>query len=310
MIEISALSAPVVQILFSGPSADYVIGDVLEDFFDRTMGEYAKRLFGPHGMRAGLVVGVFDSAAAYDQVSDFTYLFCLNMLRGENLPQSKPFGGFCVLQGIDERQGCLAFLEVVSDRFSEFFSLAGKVQSIVNELEGYAQVVAVSLEGHLLGQATATEDGACPARRADEHGGFFRNYFEIFVLAYFKIIGIYELENFAFGHPGRGFEQQLQDSDVPVSDRYLYGPRIEKIPNEHNGRIAPDRVCRGLASPQFGMVNNVVVQQGCRMHEFEYDGKPDVIVSLISAKPGGQDHQQGPQPFASAAHYIASHNRD
>jgi hypothetical protein len=63
----------------SGPSADYIIGDVLEDFFDRTMGENPKRLFGPYGMRTGLIVGVFDSTAAHYQVSDFTYLFCVNM---------------------------------------------------------------------------------------------------------------------------------------------------------------------------------------------------------------------------------------
>src|SRR5271157_3585018 len=64
----------------SGPAADHIIGDVLEDFFCLTFGEYPKRLFGPHGMGARAVIRVFDSAGTHHDVSDFTYVFFGNFL--------------------------------------------------------------------------------------------------------------------------------------------------------------------------------------------------------------------------------------
>jgi hypothetical protein len=58
------------------------------------------------------------------------------------------------------------------------------------------------------------------------------------------------------------------------------------------------------------MVNNVVMQQGCRVHEFEYNGKLGVILAFVPAQPGTQDHEQGPQPLAAAARYVAPDNRN
>jgi hypothetical protein len=65
-----------------------------------------------------------------------------------------------------------------------------------------------------------------------------------------------------------------------------------------------------MAAPKFGMVDNVVVKQGCRVQEFEYGGKRDVVAFAISAKPGGQNHEKRPQSLAPAIHYIASHPRN
>jgi hypothetical protein len=65
-----------------------------------------------------------------------------------------------------------------------------------------------------------------------------------------------------------------------------------------------------LASPEFAMVDNIVVKQGCRMQKLKYHGQRDVVALLISAKSGGQNHEEGAQPLAATIHYIAAHPRN
>ena len=66
--------------VFLCSSADYIIGNVFEDFFDRALRECPKRLFGPGAMHTGLVVGVIDPAVAHHEFADLSDFFFRNVL--------------------------------------------------------------------------------------------------------------------------------------------------------------------------------------------------------------------------------------
>jgi hypothetical protein len=79
-----------------------------------------------------------------------------------------------------------------------------------------------------------------------------------------------------------------------------HGFRIEVIAHEDTDLISPDFPGRSAAAPEFGIVHDIVVQQGGRMDELNKAAELMVVAAAVSAETGTQEEKKRPDPFAAA----------
>ena len=112
---------------------------------------------------------------------------------------------------------------------------------------------------------------------------------------------VQQLQYFAFGDQVGGVGENAHHAHVVGLDHHLERTRIQEIADQHAGGIAPQRI-RGLASAaQVRFVDDVVVQQGRGVDEFDHGGEQDMFASAIAGRLRRQQYQHRPQAFAAAA---------
>ena len=73
----------------------------------------------------------------------------------------------------------------------------------------------------------------------------------------------------------------------------------QKVADQHAGLIAPQHARRDLAAAHVAFVDDIVVEQRRRMHEFDAGGEFDMAVALVAAHAGGREHQHRAQSLAA-----------
>ena len=88
-------------------------------------------------------------------------------------------------------------------------------------------------------------------------------------------------------------------------DHHLKGAGIQEIPDQDAGGVAEHLVGGLAAAAQRGAVDHVIVQQGGGVDELDDRRRLDVLLALVAAGAGGEQHQQGPQPLAAGVNDVA-----
>jgi hypothetical protein len=73
----------------------------------------------------------------------------------------------------------------------------------------------------------------------------------------------------------------------------------EEVANQNAGLVAPQHPRRNLAAPHAGFIDDVVMQQSRRMHEFDASGEFQMTIALVIAHAGGGEHEHRAQTFAA-----------
>ena len=84
------------------------------------------------------------------------------------------------------------------------------------------------------------------------------------------IVAVEQLQHFAFGDDIGGIGQRLHHAHLAHIHHHLERARIQKIADQHAGRIAEQRVGGGAAAAQFRFIHHIIMQQSRGMDEFHY----------------------------------------
>src|SRR3546814_19548968 len=72
---------------------------------------------------------------------------------------------------------------------------------------------------------------------------------------------------------GRCGGEDAQDLERSILDHQFKRAAEQEVAYEHAGTVAPDDVRRLAAAPHTGSIDHVVVEQRCRVDEFDGGGK-------------------------------------
>ena len=122
---------------------------------------------------------------------------------------------------------------------------------------------------------------------------------------------IHELQHFALGdHVGR-VGHDFHDAVRPGRRHDLERARVDEIPDQDAGLVAEHLVCGVAAAALRGMVHDIVMQQSCRMDEFDEGCRLQMPGMTDQPAPaggvGGKQHEQGPQALATAGNNMFGH---
>ena len=126
----------------------------------------------------------------------------------------------------------------------------------------------------------------------------------IFVLGRRRVLGDGELHDFAFGdHRGSGGEN-FQGFEAADLDHHLERLAEQKIADQHAGFVAPEHAGGEPAAPQLALVDDVVVQQRRRVHEFDRGSELDMTVAAIAGEPRQRQREDRPEPLAAGTDKV------
>ena len=108
------------------------------------------------------------------------------------------------------------------------------------------------------------------------------------------------MQQFAFDHLLRQFDQRIQDAEVALLHRNFEGLHVKPIAGQHTFGIPPLGVCSGTSSACLGFINDVVVNERCGVDDFydraQFDCAPALIIEKL-----GREQQQGRAQSLTAA---------
>ena len=95
-------------------------------------------------------------------------------------------------------------------------------------------------------------------------------------------------------------EPDLRDQikEMMVENLMLKVPK-EEIADENAGGVSPHHSGRRLAAAKVAAIDDIVMEEGGRVHELDAGGEIDVAVALVAAHPRGREREHRPQPLPS-----------
>ena len=103
---------------------------------------------------------------------------------------------------------------------------------------------------------------------------------------------------------------EVQDFHVLILDHHAEGPCKQEVSNQDAGLVAPQIIHRAGSSTEFGMVDDIVMEQcGC-VYQFDHSRHPDVSRSGISAEAACKDRHQGSHALPTALKYVFADQGD
>ena len=103
-----------------------------------------------------------------------------------------------------------------------------------------------------------------------------------------RLAQLFHLQQFAFDHLLREFDQSIENAEVSFLHRDLEGLHVEPVAGQHAFRIAPLRIGRGTAAPRLGFIDNVVVHQGRGMNDLNHGSQSDRALPPVVEELGGK----------------------
>ena len=95
------------------------------------------------------------------------------------------------------------------------------------------------------------------------------------------------LQQFAFDHLLRQFDQHVEDAEVALLHGDLEGLHVEPVAGQHALRVAPLRVGRRTSAASLGLVDDVVVDQRRGVNDFDDRGELDRARAFVAEQLGG-----------------------
>src|SRR5687767_654795 len=152
---------------------------------------------------------------------------------------------------------------------------------------------------HLRGSPSQNRRDLCAG--LEQLGGLPVNDLEIAFFGGVRVVRVQQLQDFAFGDfVGRG-GHHVHDSHAFQRDHHFEGARVDVIADQHAGFVAPDFVGGVAAAAQLGAIDDVVVEQGGGVDEFDDRGGFGMAFAPIATGSGTDHDEQRAQAFAAAA---------
>ena len=243
-----------------------------------------------------------DPARAADHAQERAHLGLALVARDD---AARQLPGLTVLRGrVDHGQRGHALSEVASDLLAQVVLLPDEVEHVVGDLERQPHVRAERPErGDVPGVRVGQQGGALAAGRVQRRG------LELDPLEILGLAG-HALRR---GHLGQlavaEREHRLRDhgDDLGLGQHGGQGVRLgeQVVADDESHVVVPDGVHGGHVPPDVGAVDDVVVDQGRRVHELERLGQVH-----DHPRPGSrpetrrQEHQRGPQELAGRAEQV------
>ena len=144
-----------------------------------------------------------------------------------------PFGGGALLEGMNEWEGNLSFLEVVADTFAELLFFRHVVEGVVHELEGDAEVHAEIGEGSFTFGRCVAQNSSCLAGGRKKNCRLATDDFDITFFGDVHVAGADQLQDFPFGDDGRCIRKNPQHVQIAVGDHEREGFGKKEITDQH-----------------------------------------------------------------------------
>ena len=101
-----------------------------------------------------------------------------------------------------------------------------------------------------------------------------------------------ELQDFAFCDGRGGLGEDCEDFQGAVGDHQLEGAGEEEVANEDGGLVAEDGVGAGETAAEEAFIDDVVMQEGGGVDEFDAGGERDMANALVAAHACGCEGQE------------------
>ena len=119
-----------------------------------------------------------------------------------------------------------------------------------------------------------------------------------------EVAELLHLQQFAFDHLLGERDEQVEDAEVALFQRGGEGLHVEPVAGEDALGVAPGGVGGGAAAAEFGLVDDVVVDQGCGVEHLDHGAEADAGVRGAAEGFGGEQQQQRADALAAAGHQV------
>ena len=153
------------------------------------------------------------------------------------------------------------------------------------------------------------EDSAELHADGEEAGSFAIDEIEV-AIAGDQRAELFDLKEFAFDHLLGEIGEQIEDVEVALFQRDLKCLHVEPVAGEDALGVSPDGVGRGAATADFGLVDDVVMNQSCGVDDFDDRTEADSSASLVVEQFGGEQKQRGPEAFSAALTQVFANLSD
>ena len=202
---------------------------------------------------------------------------------------------------MDQRQGGLAFGQVVTEVLAQRGSVGGVVEHVVSDLEGIAEVQPVGVQRLTVPGLLPAQHRAQPGGGGKQHRGLALDYAQIGRLIHVGVVDVQKLQHLALGDRVGGVGQHLHHRHAVQLHHELEAARVEEVADQHAGRVAPQRIGGLAPAPQVGFVDHVVVQQGGGVDELDDRRQLQVVAPRIAQRARGDEVQLRAQALAAGA---------
>ncbi len=197
------------------------------------------------------------------------------------------------LDGEDERVGHLALAQVGEEGLARGRGIAGKVEQVVDELEGHAELLAVGLEGAGDAALHAAGAGAGEHGPAEERGRLAVDDAKVIGRAAVHLAAPGELQALGDHHLLEHLEHALEH--LGVAGGLDAAERVDEQPvaAEDRRRVAVDDARGGRAPAEIAHVDHVVVQERRVVDELDGHRVDAGLRGEAGAGAGGERHADG-----------------
>lgn len=179
------------------------------------------------------------------------------------------FVRFEVLQHVDQREGELPFLQIGPECFSRIFFSSKEVETIIIDLVGHSQMIAIGAEGLCPMSRAFVESRRGFAGDAEQGTGFHSDDAEVFGQGEFEIEPALHLQNLARTDFIGGVSDELIDFAHREGSAKAEG-MCEKAITEQHGEIGtPFAKEGGFGTTDFCVVEDVIVNERGQMDELD-----------------------------------------
>jgi hypothetical protein len=119
-----------------------------------------------------------------------------------------------------------------------------------------------------------------------------------------EVAELLHLEQLAFDHLLGKRDEQVEDAEVALFESVGEGLHVEPVAGEDALGVAPGGVGRRTAAADVGLVDDVVVDQGCGVEHLDYGAEADARVAGAAEGFGGEQQQQRADALAAAGHQV------
>jgi hypothetical protein len=192
-------------------------------------------------------------------------------------------------QRIYKRECRLALGQVVAEVLAELFAVRAVVEHVVDQLERGAEMPAVAGHCALDRRRRTCQDRSDLRAGFEQLRGFSVDDLEVALLRRVGVVGVQQLQDFAFGDLVGRAGHYIHHAHAAERHHHLEGARVHEVADQHARFVAPHFVGGVAAAAQGRAVDDVVVQQGCCMNEF--DDCRRLRLPSVGVAAGTPDHQ-------------------
>src|SRR5215831_13941952 len=210
-----------------------------------------------------------------------------------------------VFHRVDQRKRDFSLLQVAQHRLAELLCGGCEIKEIIHHLEGQSRITAVIGNGLFGLTAPAAKYGAQARATAEQACGLVSRQRQRVVLGHIHTADFRQLDQLAFYHLSREFDQNVEDAEVALFERHLERLHVEPVAREHAAVIAPAGVGRRPAAAGVGAVDHVIVDQRRAVQKLDHRRKMDGALPIGAGITVGKEQQGGSQALPSSAEKIA-----